>query len=548
MMSQLAPTPDAVLRLCAAADQTPWFPSQYAQAAGIDRNSLDDPLNQLRIAGLVRIGGWEAGKGQWYVLTDSGREAVANPGAVARTRDEAVRPVAPLPRNNRLTAWERAEAVRSAFFADRSVRSPVLFTLVAAQVIVFIFGLAIVLRDKAPINQYLGSGLMPGQIEHRPALVSPMQPLVLTVADLAQDQWWRLLTYGLVHYGLLHLGMNLYGHFALGRLVERMYGSVRFLVLYLLSDLGGGVAVALLDTRGASTAGSSGALCGLIGGFAGFVLLNRRHLGGDLYDRCRQWLGNTLVLLILFSMLPSVSWQGHLGGFLAGFVAGVLLTYHRFGSAEQRWAALLGLVLLPIAGIAPLVEKGLLHHPRPPVPEEHGAAEVPPEVQQIFFNTVVGKPTEQVRLEAYTASEKFIDPIRDQRPDTRDPKLVRTGREVLAALRRDQERVRAQVARVIPFGVPAIEDARQAALAYLTAALSLTSTLDECLERGPKWNESRYLTGEPGAPDEMRLQQVANDAMEADLRWRHLARIVISMKAGVPDNRRNQPTPNAKYP
>jgi membrane associated rhomboid family serine protease len=546
MMSQLAPTPDAVLRLCAAADQTPWFPSQYAQTSGIDRNSLDDPLNQLRNAGLVRIGGWEAGKGQWYVLTDAGREAVANPGAVARTRDEPVRAVIPQLRNNRLTAWERGEAVRSAFFADRSVRSPVLFTLVAAQVIVFIFGLAIVLREKAPLNQYLGSGVMPGQFGQRP--ISPMQPLVLSVADLAQGQWWRLLTYGLVHYGLLHLGMNLYGHFALGRLVERMYGSVRFLVLYSLSDLGGGVAVALLDTRGASTAGSSGALCGLIGGFAGFVLLNRRHLGGDLYDRCRQWLGNTLVLLILFSMLPSVSWQGHLGGFVAGFVAGVLLTYHRFGTAEQRWAALLGLVLLPIAGIAPLVEKGLLHQPRPPVPEEHGPAEVPPEVQQIFFNTVVGKPTEQVRLEARTASEKFIDPIRDQRPEARDPKLVRTGREVLAALRRDQEKVRAQVTRIIPFSVPAIEDARQAALAYLTAALSVTSTLDECLERGSKWNEARYLNGEPHAPDEMRLQQAANDAMEADLRWRRLARIVISMKPGVPDNRRNQPIPNPGHP
>src|SRR5438132_13041397 len=104
---------------------------------------------------------------------------------------------------------------------------------------------------------------MPDMADPRPvpigrrARISPLQPLVLSVADLAQGQWWRLLTYGLVHYGLLHLGMNLYGHLALGRLVERMFGSARFLVLYLLSDLGGGVAVALLDTRGASTAGSS---------------------------------------------------------------------------------------------------------------------------------------------------------------------------------------------------------------------------------------------------------------------------------------------------
>src|SRR5436305_7857660 len=104
-MSQSAPTPDAVLRLCAAADQAPWFPSEYAQASGIDRNSLDDPLNQLRIAGLLRIGGWEPGKGQWYVLTGAGQEAVANPGGVARMRNEPAHVVVPQTRASRLTAW-----------------------------------------------------------------------------------------------------------------------------------------------------------------------------------------------------------------------------------------------------------------------------------------------------------------------------------------------------------------------------------------------------------------------------------------------------------
>src|SRR5581483_9635811 len=162
---------------------------------------------------------------------------------------------------------------------------------------------------------------------------------------------------------------NLYGHFALGMLVERMYGSVRFLALYLLSGLGGGVAAALLSPPRAATAGSSGALCGLIGGFAAFVFLNRGHLGRTLFDHCRRWLGNTVVLLVLISLVPDISWQGHLGGAVAGLVAGALLTYHRFGTAEQRWAALLGLVLLPLAAIAPLVEKGVLRF-APPVAEE----------------------------------------------------------------------------------------------------------------------------------------------------------------------------------
>ena len=59
---------------------------------------------------------------------------------------------------------------------------------------------------------------------------------------------------------------------------------------------------------------------------------------------------------------------------MAGLVAGVLLTYHRFGTAEQRWAALLGLVLLPIAGLAPLVERHILRL-SPPDPEARAVFE-----------------------------------------------------------------------------------------------------------------------------------------------------------------------------
>jgi hypothetical protein len=77
---------------------------------------------------------------------------------------------------------------------------------------------------------------------------------------------------------------------------------------------------------------------------------------------------------MLISFAPNASWAGHLGGAAAGLVAGVLLTYQRFGTSEQRWAALLGLVLLPIAGLAPLVEKGILHLPRPvEINVPHGA-------------------------------------------------------------------------------------------------------------------------------------------------------------------------------
>src|SRR6516225_11649618 len=113
MMTAPAPTPDAVLRLCAASDPAPWFPSKYVQETGADRNSLDEPLNQLRLAGLLRIGGWEAGLGQCYLLTDAGRAAVAKGRAVRvdsviPSDQEVESPRSP----GRLTSWDRGEAVR----------------------------------------------------------------------------------------------------------------------------------------------------------------------------------------------------------------------------------------------------------------------------------------------------------------------------------------------------------------------------------------------------------------------------------------------------
>jgi membrane associated rhomboid family serine protease len=524
-MTDSLPTPDTLLQLCASASPGAWFPSQYAQAAGIDRDALDEPLNQLRIAGLVKIGGWEPGRGQCYVLTEAGREALANPRTVSRALNGSPKPAAPPPRPGRLTAWDRGEVVRAAFVPG-GFRPPVVTALIVLQVLAFAAGAALVAHRHESLSGYVAKGVTVNAagIPH-----SPLQRLVLTIAGLQIGQWWRLVTYAVVHYGALHLLMNLYGHVALGGLVERMFGSVRFLVLYLLSALGGGVAAALLAPVGAATAGSSGALCGLIGGFAAFVFLNRRHLGNELFDYCRRWLGNTLVLLILFSMMPDVSWQGHLGGAVAGLVAGVLLTYHRFGTAEQRWAALLGLVLLPIAGIAPLVEKGILRWSPPPASTTPAEAERPPVVDEWEnFLKLVGKPTETARELFIKQRDNFIDDLRYQSPARRDPNRVAGAHMLLALSRKNLQAARVFAEQAGPYQKPLYEPARRAALDYTKAAEAVVNAMDQCFNRGDKWQISAD-PNDPKATDELRLQQLFNELLEKDLVWSKLgAKVIIT--------------------
>jgi len=336
---------------------------------GIDRDSLDAPLNELRLAGLVRIAGWESGQGQCYVVTDAGRSILGDPQSLAHLKSgKALSPIktpAAIQRTNQGTTWDRGEAVRSAFLANRP--APIVYALAVSQVLVFVAGIYVVLRQEGQLTQYFANGTFGNP--PRP----PFTAAYLWLPAVEAGKWWQLLSTAFVHFGALHLLMNVYFLASLGPIVERMFGSGRFLVLYLLSALGGSVAALLLSPINSLTGGSSGALCGLVGGFAAFVLLNRRHLGDQIYDHSRRWLINTIFMLVLISFLPQIriSWQGHLGGFVAGAAAGVLLTYQRFGTTEQRWAALLGLIILPVAMLAPLVERGILHLPR----HDQGVAE-----------------------------------------------------------------------------------------------------------------------------------------------------------------------------
>ncbi len=492
MMAAPAPPPDAVLRLCADAGPAPWYPSQYAKATGTDRDSLDEPLNHLRLAGLVRLTDWQPGLGQGYVLTEAGRAVLANPRALDRLRHGDApappRPAAAPRAAPRQTAWDRGEAVRGALLAGDP--TPVTWALMAVQVLVFVVGLAFAQHEQVPLNQYLATGES-----------SVLNRLALSALALVAGEWWRLLTYALVHVGALHLMMNLYGHYALGPVIERMYGSVRFLALYVLSALGGGVAAVLLSPRG-GVAGSSGALCGLIGAFAAFTTLNRRHLGPAIADASRRWLTNTLILMVLISLVPRVSWQGHLGGAVVGLVAGVLLNFQRFGTLAQRWVALLAVLLVPIAAVTPLYERGLLRFPES---ERQEAAD---------FMERITPAVNQIRQRLTEVLDEQVEPLRDLRPAARDPNQVRAALDALGGLKSEEREVVQLVEWAGPYRSPNVEQARLATRDLVKLQLLQTELLEQCLQRGEKWHQR----------EEEELQNTWTLATEADLRWRHLFR------------------------
>lgn len=168
---------------------------------------------------------------------------------------------------------------------------------------------------------------------------------------------WRLLTVLLVHSpGFWHVGLNMLALWMLGRSLEPMLGRLRFLWLYLLSGLGGSIAIVLFGFT-TPVVGASGAIFGLFGA----LLVIGRHLGANITG-IAVVLGINLVLTLLplitgllgGGLGVQVSWQAHLGGLAVGALVGWIYARTRAVRKQRLQAGLLiGLtvVLLAMLGI-----------------------------------------------------------------------------------------------------------------------------------------------------------------------------------------------------
>lgn len=140
---------------------------------------------------------------------------------------------------------------------------------------------------------------------------------------VADGEMYRLLTSAFLHFGLTHIAFNMLALYFVGPPLEIALGRVRFIALYLLSALGGSVLVYLL-TEGGNTAGASGAVYGLFG--ATFVVGKRLNM--DVRSVMTIIVLN-LAFTFIFPLFTSqnISWQGHIGGLVAGAVVAAAYAY-----------------------------------------------------------------------------------------------------------------------------------------------------------------------------------------------------------------------------
>lgn len=170
---------------------------------------------------------------------------------------------------------------------------------------------------------------------------SPVTNILAYNPQLTESEPWRMITSIFTHSTTspLHLLFNMYTLFIFGRLLESLLGRWRYLALYLVSGLGGSVAVLLLSPY-TWVVGASGAIFGLLGAF----VVIQRGMGMR-----NPQLVILIVINLVIGFIPgfSISWQAHVGGLVAGVA--VAYAYLRTRRANQKTTQILLVSAIAVA-------------------------------------------------------------------------------------------------------------------------------------------------------------------------------------------------------
>jgi membrane associated rhomboid family serine protease len=169
------------------------------------------------------------------------------------------------------------------------------------------------------------------------------------VVGVSQGQEYRLLTSAFLHepglsgFGPLHILFNMWALFLVGPALERLFGRIRFLALYLLSALGGSVFFYFTAPVSEVALGASGAIFGLFG--AWFVVARKLRVDA-----------RSIVFLIAINLaLPifvgGIAWQAHVGGLITGLLVAAAYAYapRRYQMPVQAGSTALIVLILVVA-------------------------------------------------------------------------------------------------------------------------------------------------------------------------------------------------------
>jgi rhomboid-related protein 1/2/3 len=142
-------------------------------------------------------------------------------------------------------------------------------------------------------------------------------------------EYWRLASYQMVHFGINHIGFNMVAQLLFGTPIERVHGTERIVLLYELGVVGGALFAGWSDPM-KIVVGASGGVYTILGAhWANMAIAWDAMKNGTVPPYARMFVLSILIGIDIFQYIfqraEGTSYAVHLGGFLVGFVGGILV-------------------------------------------------------------------------------------------------------------------------------------------------------------------------------------------------------------------------------
>ncbi len=164
---------------------------------------------------------------------------------------------------------------------------------------------------------------------------------------IREGEYWRFITPIFLHAGIVHLFMNSYFLYSIGKTVESMYGSAKFVFIYMTAGIIGNIAsFVFLDNW---SVGASGALMGMLGALLYYGVENpsqfKRYFGYNVIS--------TIVINAIFGFTnEGINNYAHFGGLLGGFLASGIVSLGKPNNKYfNRYTAIPATLITATAGL-----------------------------------------------------------------------------------------------------------------------------------------------------------------------------------------------------
>ena len=146
-----------------------------------------------------------------------------------------------------------------------------------------------------------------------------------------QGEWWRLFTAMFVHIGPVHILFNMIALYSIGTLVERIYGALRYSIIYFASGLFASMAsyayfVVISKQMYEIAAGASGAIFGIAGVVIVLGVIRHSVVPRAVALQLSVFMGILIVMNLAFDYVsPGIDIRAHIGGLLVGLILGYVM-------------------------------------------------------------------------------------------------------------------------------------------------------------------------------------------------------------------------------